>query len=77
LDEVIYSTDFLRNGHITENIFPVDFRENGHIPGDEIHRIMVKSLPPGARLTAIFDSLQNNAQKVGSYVLSKRVAVSS
>ncbi|KAK7470399.1 hypothetical protein VKT23_001826 [Stygiomarasmius scandens] len=41
---------------LDEVIFPVDFRKNGHIVDDEMHRIMVKSLPPGCRLTALFDS---------------------
>src|SRR5947199_1281369 len=39
-----------------EVIYPVDFRTQGHIVDDEMHRIMVKSLPAGVRLTAIFDS---------------------
>ncbi|KAM0497869.1 hypothetical protein ACHAPB_006641 [Verticillium nonalfalfae] len=39
-----------------EVVYPVDFRQVGHIVDDEMHRIMVKSLPPGVRLTAIFDS---------------------
>ncbi|ROT42736.1 hypothetical protein SODALDRAFT_268486 [Sodiomyces alkalinus F11] len=39
-----------------EVIYPVDFRQNGHITDDEMHRIMVKPLVPGVRLTAIFDS---------------------
>ncbi|KAM0322428.1 hypothetical protein ACHAQA_009495 [Verticillium albo-atrum] len=39
-----------------EVVYPVDFRQTGHIVDDEMHRIMVKSLPPGVRLTAIFDS---------------------
>ncbi|THU86580.1 peptidase C14 [Dendrothele bispora CBS 962.96] len=34
-----------------EVIYPVDFRNRGHIVDDEMHRIMVKSLPPGCRLT--------------------------
>ncbi|THU76334.1 hypothetical protein K435DRAFT_705051 [Dendrothele bispora CBS 962.96] len=37
-------------------IYPVDFRKRGHIVDDEMHRIMVKNLPPGCRLTALFDS---------------------
>ncbi|THV08318.1 hypothetical protein K435DRAFT_7433 [Dendrothele bispora CBS 962.96] len=39
-----------------EVIYPVDFRKRGHIVDDEMHRIMVKNLPPGCRLTALFDS---------------------
>ena len=39
-----------------EVIYPVDFRTQGYIIDDEMHRIMVKPLVPGVRLTAIFDS---------------------
>ncbi|KAJ7494771.1 peptidase C14, caspase domain-containing protein [Mycena galericulata] len=38
-----------------EVIYPVDFQENGHIVDDLMHEIMVRSLPAGCRLTAIFD----------------------
>ncbi|EMD32357.1 hypothetical protein CERSUDRAFT_161724 [Gelatoporia subvermispora B] len=36
-------------------IYPVDSDQNGHIIDDEMHDIMVESLPIGCRLTAIFD----------------------
>jgi len=39
-----------------EVIFPIDFKQSGHIIDDEMHAIMVKPLPPGCRLTAVFDS---------------------
>ncbi|KXX77024.1 Metacaspase-1B [Madurella mycetomatis] len=39
-----------------EIIYPVDFRQNGHITDDEMHRIMVRPLQAGVRLTVIFDS---------------------
>jgi len=38
-----------------ETIYPVDFKQAGMIVDDEMHWIMVKPLPPGCRLTAIFD----------------------
>jgi metacaspase-1 len=38
-----------------EVIYPVDFEQNGHIVDDLLHDILVKSLPAGCRLTAIFD----------------------
>ena len=41
-------------GH-EETIYPVDFEQAGHIIDDEMHAIMVQPLPPGCRLTAIFD----------------------
>ncbi|KAF8656187.1 hypothetical protein AX16_002625 [Volvariella volvacea WC 439] len=44
-----------------EVIYPVDHRENGHIVDDHMHDIMVKSLPPGCRLTAIFDSCHSGS----------------
>ncbi|SCV05739.1 LANO_0H14114g1_1 [Lachancea nothofagi CBS 11611] len=37
-------------------IYPVDFQSQGHIIDDEMHDILVKSLPPGVRLTTLFDS---------------------
>jgi len=39
-----------------EVIYPVDFKQAGHIVDDQMHDIMVKPLPAGCRLTAIFDS---------------------
>jgi len=39
-----------------ETIFPVDYNQAGQIIDDDLHAILVKSLPPGARLTVIFDS---------------------
>ncbi|KAG2149074.1 metacaspase-1 [Suillus bovinus] len=44
-----------------EVIYPVDFKESGHIVDDMMHDIMVKSLPPGCRLTAIFDSCHSGS----------------
>jgi len=41
---------------LDEVIFPVDFQKSGHILDDEMHNIMVKPLPPGCRLTALFDA---------------------
>ncbi|KAK0461836.1 caspase domain-containing protein [Desarmillaria tabescens] len=38
-----------------EVIFPVDFKRRGQIIDDEMHSIMVKPLPAGCRLTALFD----------------------
>ncbi|KAF9903419.1 Ca(2+)-dependent cysteine protease [Linnemannia zychae] len=36
-------------------IFPLDHAENGVITDDELHTLLVKALPPGVRLTAVFD----------------------
>ncbi|KAK0224522.1 caspase domain-containing protein [Armillaria nabsnona] len=36
-------------------ILPVDFKDQGEIIDDEMHLIMVKPLPSGCRLTALFD----------------------
>ncbi|ORX71409.1 peptidase C14 [Linderina pennispora] len=38
-----------------ETICPVDFVKNGQIIDDDMNAIMVRPLPPGARLTAIYD----------------------
>ncbi|KAL6299525.1 caspase domain-containing protein [Sparassis latifolia] len=37
-------------------IYPVDFQENGPLVDNMLHDILVKPLPPGCRLTTIFDS---------------------
>jgi hypothetical protein len=39
-----------------EVIFPTDYKKHGVIIDDELHKIMVKPLPEGCRLTALFDS---------------------
>lgn len=44
-----------------EVIYPVDYKQAGHIVDDEMHHIMVRSLPPGVRLTAIFDSCHSGS----------------
>jgi len=41
---------------LDEVIFPVDYARAGHIVDDDLHSIMVKPLPQGCRLTALFDS---------------------
>lgn len=53
-----------------EVIYPVDFRVTGHIVDDEMHRIMVQSLRPGVRLTAIFDSCHSGSALDLPYVYS-------
>ncbi|KAJ5083626.1 hypothetical protein N7456_013053 [Penicillium angulare] len=53
-----------------EVIYPVDFRVAGHIVDDEMHRIMVQSLRPGVRLTAIFDSCHSGSAMDLPYVYS-------
>lgn len=39
-----------------ETILPVDYKKSGQITDDEMNSIMVRPLPEGVRLTAIFDS---------------------
>ncbi|KAJ5347440.1 uncharacterized protein N7506_000693 [Penicillium brevicompactum] len=53
-----------------EVIYPVDFRAAGHIVDDEMHRIMVQSLRPGVRLTAIFDSCHSGSALDLPYIYS-------
>jgi len=53
-----------------EVIYPVDFNENGHIVDDEMHMIMVKPLPPGCRLTSIFDSCHSGSVLDLPYIYS-------
>ncbi|CAJ2508570.1 Uu.00g135960.m01.CDS01 [Anthostomella pinea] len=53
-----------------EVIYPVDFRQVGHITDDEMHRIMVRPLPSGVRLTAIFDSCHSGTALDLPYIYS-------
>ena len=53
-----------------EVIYPVDFRATTHITDDEMHRIMVRSLMPGVRLTAIFDSCHSGSALDLPYIYS-------
>jgi len=53
-----------------EVIYPMDFEANGHIVDDLMHDIMVKPLPSGCRLTAIFDSCHSGTAMDLPYVYS-------
>jgi len=53
-----------------EVIYPVDFKQNGHIVDDVMHKIMVKPLPQGCRLTAIFDSCHSGSALDLPYIYS-------
>ncbi|KAI0710229.1 caspase domain-containing protein [Earliella scabrosa] len=53
-----------------EVIYPVDFEYAGHIVDDMMHDIMVKPLPPGCRLTAIFDSCHSGSALDLPYIYS-------
>ncbi|KAI0685326.1 caspase domain-containing protein [Cytidiella melzeri] len=53
-----------------ETIYPVDFKQNGHIVDDVMHDVMVKPLPPGCRLTAIFDSCHSGSALDLPYIYS-------
>ncbi|KAJ3519020.1 hypothetical protein NM688_g9362 [Phlebia brevispora] len=44
-----------------EVIFPVDYKKTGVITDDEMHKLMVKPLPTGCRLTALFDSCHSGS----------------
>jgi hypothetical protein len=53
-----------------EVIYPLDHETAGHIVDDEMHDIMVKPLPPGCRLTAIFDSCHSGSAMDLPYIYS-------
>jgi hypothetical protein len=53
-----------------EVIYPEDYETKGHIVDDIMHDIMVKPLPPGCRLTAIFDSCHSGSALDLPYVYS-------
>jgi hypothetical protein len=44
-----------------EVIYPVDFKRTSHIVDDEMHMIMVRDLPAGCRLTAVFDACHSGS----------------
>ncbi|CAI2165836.1 7042_t:CDS:2 [Funneliformis geosporum] len=53
-----------------ETIMPLDFVKKGQIVDDVMHDIMVKPLPPGVRLTAIFDSCHSGTALDLPYIYS-------
>ncbi|KAI6107967.1 putative metacaspase [Pisolithus sp. B1] len=53
-----------------EVIYPADHQIAGHIVDDLMHDIMVRPLPPGCRLTAIFDSCHSGTALDLPYVYS-------
>ncbi|KAK0469647.1 caspase domain-containing protein, partial [Desarmillaria tabescens] len=53
-----------------QHICSVDHQRNGHIVDDLMHQIMVKPLPAGCRLTAIFDSCHSGSALDLPYIYS-------
>ncbi|KAG6813410.1 Ca(2+)-dependent cysteine protease [Tricholoma furcatifolium] len=53
-----------------EVIYPEDFKQKGHIVDDLIHDTLVKPLPAGCRLTAIFDSCHSGSALDLPYIYS-------
>ncbi|KAJ6531831.1 peptidase C14, caspase domain-containing protein [Mycena capillaripes] len=53
-----------------EVIYPMDFKQNGHLVDDMMHEIMVRPLPAGCRLTAIFDSCHSGSALDLPYIYS-------
>ncbi|RHZ84486.1 hypothetical protein Glove_81g36 [Diversispora epigaea] len=53
-----------------ETIMPLDFQTQGQIIDDDMHKIMVQSLPAGVRLTAIFDSCHSGTVLDLPYIYS-------
>lgn len=48
-----------------ETIYPVDHKQAGMIIDDEMHAIMVRPLPAGCRLTAIYDCKAATCESMG------------
>ncbi|KAF5367495.1 hypothetical protein D9758_003743 [Tetrapyrgos nigripes] len=63
-------TDGDEDDGFDEVIYPVDHKEAGHLVDDIMHEIMVKSLPAGCRLTAIFDSCHSGTSLDLPYLYS-------
>ncbi|KAF8165657.1 caspase domain-containing protein [Crassisporium funariophilum] len=53
-----------------EVIYPMDYEAKGHIVDDVMHDLMVKPLPAGCRLTAIFDSCHSGSAMDLPYIYS-------
>lgn len=53
-------------------IYPVDFEQAGEIVDDIMHDIMVRPLPPGCRLTALYDSCHSGTALDLPYVYSTK-----
>ena len=53
-----------------EVIYPVDYEERGHIVDDDMYMILVKPLPAGCRLTAIYDSCHSGSALDLPYIYS-------
>ncbi|KAF9567401.1 hypothetical protein CPC08DRAFT_814269 [Agrocybe pediades] len=53
-----------------EVIYPMDYEAKGHITDDLMHDIMVKPLPAGCRLTAIYDSCHSGSALDLPYIYS-------
>ena len=51
-------------------IYPLDYRSAGHIVDDDMHAVLVRPLPAGVRLTAIFDSCHSGTALDLPYVYS-------
>lgn len=56
-------------------IYPVDFEQAGHLVDDIMHDIMVRPLPSGCRLTALFDSCHSGTALDLPYVYSTKGVV--
>ncbi|KAJ9108640.1 Ca(2+)-dependent cysteine protease [Naganishia adeliensis] len=53
-----------------EVIYPLDFKQAGHLVDDDLHTLLVKPLPAGCRLTAIFDSCHSASALDLPYIYS-------
>ncbi|CDK25715.1 unnamed protein product [Kuraishia capsulata CBS 1993] len=55
-----------------ETIYPLDFEQSGMIVDDEMHQLLVDTLPAGVRLTALFDSCHSGSALDLPYSYSTR-----
>lgn len=55
---------------MNETILPLDYNQAGQMEDDELHAILVRPLPMGCRLTAIFDSCHSGTVLDLPYVYS-------
>lgn len=60
---------------LDETILPCDYSTSGQITDDELHDILVKPLPAGAKLTVLFDSCHSGTALDLPYVYNERGCV--
>jgi hypothetical protein len=73
----VRDTDGDEDDGFDETILPEDYASAGQIVDDDLHKILVKHLPPGVRLTVVFDSCHSGTAMDLPYVYNESGCVDS